>query len=136
MARAIVKGARLAYVVVALEGAVKRPKAVWSKGKGISVKDKEEPAGFLVYFPRGHVIRLKTKEQLRHYGLDQEPQIINLEGLQDPRSPIGKLLMSQDDTQRMGAMQTLEAQVIALATAKSGRNIMADLPKIGQKEAA
>jgi len=74
-------GARLAYVVVDLHqsvGTVKRPVTTWTKKDGLKTKMVEEPAGYLVYFPRGHVIRCKDKETLRQYGLDGMPPIINL----------------------------------------------------------
>jgi hypothetical protein len=121
------QGARLAYVVVDLHesvGTVKRPVTTWTKKDGLKTKTVEEPAGYLVYFPRGHVIRLKNKEELRHYGLDGQPPIVNLQGLNDPNSPIGRLLLSQDEGARRGAMETMEKQVIRLATAKTGPVLM------------
>ena len=81
----------------------------------------EEPAGFLVYFPRGHVIRIKDEKQLRHYKLNREPEIVNLNGLADRNSPLGKLMFSQDDAVRRNAMVDLEQQVIKMAEIKSGR---------------
>lgn len=121
------QGARLAYVVVDLHesvGTVKRPVTTWTKKDGLKTKMVEEPAGYLVYFPRGHVIRFRTKEELRQYGLDGQPPIVNLQGLNDPNSPIGRLLLSQDEGARRGAMETMEKQVIRLATAKTGPVLM------------
>lgn len=120
-------GARLAYVVVDLHqsvGTVKRPVTTWTKKDGLKTKMVEEPAGYLVYFPRGHVIRCKDKETLRQYGLDGMPPIINLQGLNDPNSPIGRMLMSQNEDSRRGAMESMEKQVIRLATAKTGPVLM------------
>jgi len=120
-------GARLAYVVVDLHqsvGTVKRPVTTWTKKDGLKTKMVEEPAGYLVYFPRGHVIRCKDKETLRQYGLDGQPPIINLQGLNDPNSPIGRMLMSQNEDARRGAMESMEKQVIRLATAKTGPVLM------------
>ncbi len=127
MIQAGMTGARLAYVVVDLSqtvGTVKRPHTTWTKKDGLKTKMVVEPAGYLVYFPRGHVIRLRDKEQLRQYGLDGQPPIVNLQGLNDPNSPIGRLLMSQDADARKGAMETMEKQVIRLATAKTGPVLM------------
>lgn len=121
------QGARLAYVVVDLHetvGTVKRQVTTWTKKDGLKTKQVEEPAGYLVYFPRGHVIRLKNKEELRHYGLDGQPPIVNLQGLNDPNSPIGRMLLSQDEGTRRGAMETMEKQVIRLATSKTGPVLM------------
>ena len=121
------QGARLAYVVVDLAetiGTVKRPVMKWTKKDGLKATMQEEPAGYLVYFPRGHVIRLRDKEELRHYGLDGHPPIVNMQGLNDPNSPIGRLLFSQDEATRRGAMDSMEKQVIRLATAKTGPVLM------------
>jgi hypothetical protein len=122
MAQAMMTGARLSYVVVPQEGTVRRTVHQFKKGGvGIITKSVEEPAGYLVYFPRGHVIRVKDKAMLRHYKLDKEPQIINLQGLYDRNSAVGKLMTAQDDAARRNAMVSLEQQVIKLAEAHSGR---------------
>jgi hypothetical protein len=129
-------GARLAYVVVDLSqtlGTVKREVTTWTKRDGLKRKMVEQPAGYLVYFPRGHVIRLPDKEALRHYGLDGRPPIINMQGLNDPNSPIGRMLLGQEEDARRGAMETLEKQVIRLATAKTGPVVM---PEQLEQEAA
>jgi len=129
-------GARLAYVVVDLSetvGTVKREVTMWTKRDGLKKKTVEQPAGFLVYFPRGHVIRLPDKESLRHYGLDGRPPIVNLQGLNDPNSPIGRMLFGQEEDARRGAMDSLEKQVIRLATAKTGPVL---LPEQLEAEAA
>ncbi len=121
---AAMTGARLAYVVRPLEGKVKRTISVWVPGEGIVQKEVDEPAGFMVYFPRGHVLRFKDKKQLTQYQLDKKPFMVNMEGLSDPNSLAGKLFMGQSDEIRKGAYADLEAQVIALATAKTGGNLM------------
>ena len=129
-------GARLAYVVVDLSdtvGTVKREVTTWTRRDGLKRKMVEQPAGFLAYFPRGHVIRLPDKEALRHYGLDGRPPIVNLQGLNDPNSPIGRMLLGQEEDARRGAMDTLEKQVIRLATAKTGPVL---LPEQLEQEAA
>jgi hypothetical protein len=121
MSMAQMAGARLAYVVVPQEGSVRRNVHKWTKGKGVVVTSIEEPAGFLVYFPRGHVIRIRDKKELRHYKLDKDPQIVNLQGLNDPNSPIGKLMMAQDESSRTLAMANIQKSVMQLAQAQSGR---------------
>lgn len=120
MMQAHMTGARLAFVVVPQEGTVMRKVNKWTK-KGIQESYVEQPAGFMVYFPRGHVIRLRDKTELRRYKLDRPARIINLEGLSDPNSAIGKMMMAQDDATRKGAFQSLEEQVIKIATAASGK---------------
>lgn len=125
IAAATMSGTRLSFVAVLQEGTVKRPVQVFKKG-GVGIVEKlvEEPAGWLVYFPRGHVIRIRTKEELKRFKLNKEPRIVNLEGLQDRNSPLGKLMFAQDEATRRGAMTNLEDQVIRLAEAKSGKIIL------------
>jgi hypothetical protein len=113
----ILNGSRLAYVVVKQEGSIKREKHFWTKD-GIKKKLVDEDAGYLVYFPRGHSIRVKSKAMLRHYQLHKEPKIIQLEGLNDPNSPLGRMFMSQDPHLRQASYRELEQMVINLAEAR------------------
>lgn len=113
----ILNGSRLAYVVVKQEGAVKREKHYWSKD-GIKKKLVDEDAGYLVYFPRGHAIRIRSLAMLRHYRLHLEPKIIQLEGLNDPNSPLGKMFLSQDPLLRQASYRQLEQMVIDLAQSR------------------
>lgn len=117
-------GSRLSYVVVKLEGTVKRETCSFKRGKGIVQKLAEQPAGYMVYFPRGHALRFRDEAALAAYGLDRKPTIINLRGLEDPNSPVGKLISAQDNEARKGAMVNLERQVMQLATARSGPVLM------------
>jgi hypothetical protein len=127
-------GTRLAYVVVKMEGTLQRDIIVPSRTKNrhdgkpgmLSLKrtTKAVPAGYLVYFPKGHVLRLKTRDQLEHYGLERKPQFINLRGLHNPESPLGKMMAAQDDAARKNAYQDMEQAVMQLAIAKSGPVIM------------
>lgn len=132
-------GTRLAYVVVPLPGKVKRdvyllnPKSN-PRGMDDTVKEREEPAGYMVYFPRGHAIRLKSMKELKHYKLDGPPNIINIQGLHDPKSPLGKLIAAQDDNARRGAMEDMQTAVIRMATAKTGPILMPE--QVGAATAA
>jgi len=139
-------GARLAYVVIKIEADVEReivewvdPKSVKAQNvKGSTREDRrkvrnrsglvrkmiKQPGGYMVYFPRGHAVRFRDEDHLAQYGLDQEPDIINMQGLHSKNSPVGKLLRAQDDKARKGAFESLEKQVIQLATARSGPVIM------------
>jgi hypothetical protein len=132
----ILKGSRLAYVVVKQDGAVKREKHYWSKD-GIKKKLVDEDAGYLVYFPRGHAIRVKSLAMLRHYQLHKEPRIIQLEGLNDPNSPLGKMFLSQDPHLRQASYRELEQMVINLAESR-GKIEVADYvaPDPADEEAA
>jgi hypothetical protein len=133
IAQGVLKGSRLAFVVVKQEGEVNREVHYWSKD-GIKKKLLPEDAGFLVYFPRGHAIRIRSLAQLRHYRLHKEPAIIQLEGLNDPNSPLGKMFMSQDQKLRQASYRELEQMVIDLAESK-GQIIVKDfVPPDPEKE--
>lgn len=136
MSQAAMIGTRLAFVVVPLKGTVKRMKRImvpkqhghYPNGDKRRVhhsidKPVEVEAGFMVYFPRGHALRL-TAEQLKRYRLNGNPRLINLQGLNDPNSPAGRLFAAQDDKSRAEAMESLQKQVIRLATVRSGPAIL------------
>lgn len=121
-------GTRLAYTVKKLEGTVRREVCEWvprKSGKGGEIKRTlvEQPAGYMVYFPKGHAIRL-TEAQLAKYGLNKKPNFVSLQGLNDPNSIAGKLFMEQDQNIRDGAYEDLSNQVVRLATVKSGTTLM------------
>jgi hypothetical protein len=124
----ILNGSRLAYVVVKQEGSVKREKHYWTKD-GIRKKLVDEDAGYLVYFPRGHAIRVKSLAMLRHYQLHKEPKIIELNGLNDPNSPLGKMFLSQDPHLRMASYRELEQMVINLAEARGKVEVTDYVPR-------
>lgn len=142
----VLQGTRLSFVVREITEPVKRKK-YFLEGKTIVdartglKKTKftrverlvEEPGGFMVYFPRGHCIRLKDRAALRKYKLDQKPQLINLQGLSDPNSPLGQLMAAQDKDERAFAWDLLEKQVIQLAT-RGGRGNVSQTEQL--KEAA
>lgn len=84
-------GPRLPFVVVPLEGTVRRRQYILDTktvGKGkhertVTTRKEEyidEPAGYMVYFNNGHALRM-TKEQLRQYQLNRRPVPINADGL-------------------------------------------------------
>ncbi len=139
MINGIMQGTRLAFVVRKIKGKVKRNritiKTIESKVKGKADRHEmitepvDKEAGFMVYFPRGHALRL-DEAGLARYGLDKEPEIVNLTGLHDPNSPAGKLFYAQEEGARKAAFQDLEQQVIDLVTHKVGPNLITrDLPE-------
>ena len=131
----ILNGSRLAYVVVKQEGSVKREKHYWTKD-GIKKKLVDEDAGYLVYFPRGHAIRVRSLSKLRHYQLHKEPKIIQLEGLNDPNSPLGKMFLSQDPMLRSASYRELEQMVINLAEARGKIEVTDFVPPDDDEQAA
>lgn len=128
IANGVLKGSRLAYVVVQQEGSVKREVHYWTS-EGIKKKLVDEDAGYLAYFPRGHCIRIRSLAMLRHYRLHKEPRIIQLEGLNDPNSPLGKMFLSQDAQLRMASYRQLEQMVIDLAEAHGKIEVKDFVPK-------
>ena len=123
MAQGIMQGSRLAYVVEKIEGEVERSKAIFVKDKGIKFRMMKEPAGYMVYFPRGHCIRVKSLKMLKHYKLNKEPKIIELQGLQDPNSPLGKMFLSQDPEVRKASYQELQQMVKNLCSVSGNMEI-------------
>lgn len=84
-------GPRLSFYAEKLEGTILRTQytieeKVYGKGdkKKVTFTRKqhtvEEPAGYMVYFPMGHAIRM-GEDELRARGFDQQPRIINADGL-------------------------------------------------------
>jgi len=144
MITANMTGARLAFVVRELEGTVKRPKWRMFEVKKANGRVRaqyemrqemvDEPSGFMVYFPRGHAVRVPNRKLLEHYNLHLKPRVINLDGLSDPNSPLGRMMLAQDDAARDGAMIDMERMVIQLATAKTGPQLMPE--QITEREAA
>lgn len=137
MAQGFMSGTRLEYVVVPIEGVVKRKvyqmiprgQRMTPAGRVATTHERkeilrEEPGGFMVYFPRGHCIRFKDKKALEQYGLNKPPKIINMQGLADPNSPLGQLMTAQDDAGRAEAMASLQQKVISMATALTGVNLV------------
>jgi hypothetical protein len=149
MYTANMNGARLAYVVKKLEGTVKREKVrmhLVKKGSG-RTRDQwemrkeliEEDAGYMVFFPRGHAMRVPTMKQLEHYNLARDgqllkPTVINMSEWANPNSPIGRLMMAQDNEGRAGAMADMETLLIRMATHQSGPRLMPE-QFIGQEAA-
>lgn len=120
---------RMAFVTVPLDGTVKRKvikfKDITPKGGKIPVHERieevvEQPAGFMVYFPNGHALRMNEK-RVKEFGYDKDAPIANMDGLHSPNSPIGQLMRAQTDKARQEAFRNLQEETIALATAKSGR---------------
>lgn len=120
--------ARMAFVVIPLEGKVKRTKITFvdKTPKGAKVphhemkrEAREVDAGFMVYFPNGHALRLSAK-RLTSLGLDKAAPIANMDGLHSPETPIGRLMLAQTNQARETAFRDLQQETIALALAKVG----------------
>lgn len=75
------------YEVEALEGTVDH--VIYemephknAKGKishRLTQKTIKEPAGFMVYFPRGHSMRVRTEKDLRALGFDKPPLLQDMD---------------------------------------------------------
>ncbi|MCI0557532.1 MAG: hypothetical protein MN733_03475 [Nitrososphaera sp.] len=116
-----VQGARLAYVVKKLEGTVKRTHFKFDRRtRKLVPNEVEEDAGWLVFFPQGHYLRVRTKQDLIRYKLNYKPQIISMTGLTDPNTPVGRLMMAQDEGEREKAWGDMEADIAAMVRRRSG----------------
>lgn len=124
-----VRGTRLSYVVVPLEGYVRRFVTVLHGNKAFK-ELREEPAGYMVYFPKGHALRIRSLQDLKAYGLNRKPDLSDLQGLTDPNSPLGMLMAAQDADGRAKAWAEMEEAVIKAVTIKAGQNILTEQPEI------
>lgn len=77
------QGPRLPYVVRKLNGTVPVTKRKYNKrtGKVESFEEKED-AGYIVFYPRGHYLRIRNLDALKFYGLDKKPRPIAADGMQ------------------------------------------------------
>lgn len=67
------------YEVEKLEGTVQREIIEISKKDGSFVKKMiTEPAGFMVYFPSGASVRIRTEEELTRQGYDKPSPIVDM----------------------------------------------------------
>jgi hypothetical protein len=122
-------GSRLEFVVVPLQKKIKRKVMKFKRGEGLVAQMRDEDAGFMVYFPRGHALRM-TSVQLKKYRLNRKPNIINLEGLHDANSPVGRLMAEQDEKGRQEAYRDLEQEVIQMVTTRSGQHILTEAEEL------
>lgn len=133
-AQAAMSGPRLAYVVVPIKKTVKRAVTTFEKGVGLKEELREEDGGFLVYFPRGHALRL-TEKELKRYKLGRRAKaFVDLAGLTDPDSPMGRVFMAQNEQGRAAGWKDLERMVIQLATARSGPITVPDETEMTNRE--
>lgn len=134
------RGTRLEFVAVPIKEPVKRvvvslvPRGKNKDGK-VTNHDwkrevREQEGGYMVYFPRGHVLRIKNLKMLKFYGLDRQPRIINMEGLNDPNTPFGKFMSAQDAETRHNAWGEMEQKVIKAAQFKSGPHLLTQVEEI------
>jgi hypothetical protein len=63
----------------------------------LRTKKTQEPAGYMVYFARGHSIRVRSDEELRRLNLDRSPH------LSDPTGEI-----ADEDIEQMGGAPSLK----------------------------
>lgn len=117
--------ARMAYVVRRIPTKVTRRKCHWvpnksGKGGELVFKDVEVEGGFMVYFPKGHAIRL-TAKQLTHYGLtERRGNFVSMSGL----TPQDEMMMVEDRSLMQTHMENIENMTIRLATKRTGPLLM------------
>lgn len=67
------------YEVERLEGEVTETHVVREDGRNVE-KEVKVPAGYMVYFPAGHSIRVRDDEELKRLGYDQPAELIDEDG--------------------------------------------------------
>lgn len=107
----VLEGPRLPYVVVRLDGTVPVEKTTFDRRTGKLVTEtKDVPAGYLAFFPAGHYLHIRTKEELIRYKLDKKPKPIAADGMAlHPSQSVDK------------SYENLEADVVSFVRAKVGQ---------------
>jgi len=104
------EGPRLPYVVRKLEGTVKVTKYSYDRKLGRIVPHEDaEDAGYLVMFPAGHYLRIRTADDLARYRLNKKPRPMAADGM--------ALHPTQSPSQ---SYQNMEADVANYVKAVSG----------------
>jgi hypothetical protein len=64
----------------ALDGKVNEVKATYHKdGKGFEYRVEAKPAGYMVFFPRGHSIRVRNTNELKRLGFHKQPGLVDMD---------------------------------------------------------
>lgn len=67
------------YIVQKLNGKRKHTIASPAKKGGFDYKEVEEPAGYMVFFPSGSSIRVRTDDELKRLGFDSPANLVDME---------------------------------------------------------
>ena len=74
------------FEVEIMEGTEVITRSFYQDGK-FTQKEETVPKGYMVYFPSGHSIRVRSMAEMRRLGFDQSPNLIDMEsGEQIPKS--------------------------------------------------
>jgi hypothetical protein len=79
---------------------------------GITFKEIEEPAGYMVYFPRGASIRVSTLKRLKQLGLSELAPLVDMESGDEQPNPSSVSLKARTESlnQRNGRRPAHTAQ--------------------------
>lgn len=67
------------FKVAKLSGKVDHTVYKFEKGKGLVPEVKKEDAGYMVTFPRGSSIRVRTQKELKRLGFDRDAEHQDME---------------------------------------------------------
>lgn len=62
-----------------LEGEVNQQVIEKHTSAGFEYKTVKQDAGYMVYFPKGHSIRIRTEAELKRLGFDRGAQLVDME---------------------------------------------------------
>lgn len=82
------------FEVEVLEGKVERTMTSFEDGV-LKTKVVEEEAGYMVYFPQGHSIRVRNYTELKRMGLHTAPGLVDMESGDEMQAPQVRSLKSQ-----------------------------------------
>ena len=79
-----------AFEVEKLEGTRTKTIHTPKKGGGFDLQEVKIDAGYMVYFPRGHSIRVDEAE-LKRSGFDRDPRLVDMKTGEEAENPSGML---------------------------------------------
>lgn len=85
------------FEVEVLEGKVDRVMTSFEDGQ-LKTETIEEDAGYMVYFPQGHSIRVRNYTELKRMGLHTAPGLVDMESGEEVQAPQTRSLKSLVDS--------------------------------------
>jgi hypothetical protein len=103
------------FEVEQLEGTVEKQVVSYNKEDGrFDYSTKEVPAGYVVYFPQGHSLRIGSTAELKRLGFHRSPGLVDMES--------GEVLM--DDVEPMSLKRRVQ---MGSTDGKSRRKIQTNI---------
>lgn len=113
-------GATLSFVTRRVTGKVMHSECRYDEGaEKVKVVEKEIERPVIVFFPNGGCL-LMSEEEAEARGLIAEPELLNIEQINDTKTAAGKWKFAMSDEQRRKYWKIMEDSVIRLCTSRGG----------------